>query len=89
MGPMLGLVIGIFLGCLLFIPAVTDFFNIDLPPWVPALAGLGFPLFFIISFIKQRQKDKTENPKNKMSADEKKAFRDIESGPGRGPNIKF
>lgn len=86
---MLGLFIGILLGCMLFIPSVTEWVGLDLPVWVPALTGLGFPLFFLISFIKQRKQSKTEDPKSKMSADEKKAFRDIESGPGRGPNIKY
>ncbi len=86
---MLGLFIGIIFGCILFIPALTEALSLDLPGWVPALAGLSFPLLFLIRFIKERQTNKTGNPKSKMSADEKKAFRDIESGPGRGPNIKY
>jgi hypothetical protein len=86
---MLGLIIGIGIGCLLFIPSLASFFGIELHAWSKALAGLGFPLFFIISSLKQKKKDKVEGPKSKMSEEEKKEFKKIESGPGRGPNIKY
>lgn len=86
---MLGLIIGILIGCVLFIPAITEALSLDLPAWVPALAGLSFPLLFLIKIVKEKMSNKVENPKDKMSADEKKAFRDMESGPGRGPNIKL
>lgn len=74
---------------MLFIPSITDWIGLDLPPWVPALTGLAFPLFFLISFIKQRSNNKSDGPESKMSVDKKKEFKDIESGPGRGPNIKY
>jgi len=86
---MLGIIIGIILGCLLFIPAITEMFNLNLPAWVPALAGLGFPLFFIISSIKQKQDNKMQIQQEKLTEERKKSFKDIDSGPGRGPNIKF
>lgn len=86
---MLGLLIGIGIGCLLFIPSLAQFFGIDLPGWTKALAGLGFPLFFIISSIKQKKKDKVEGPTKKITKEEIESYKNIESGPGRGPNIKY
>ncbi|MFT6071128.1 MAG: hypothetical protein ACJAT2_002117 [Bacteriovoracaceae bacterium] len=86
---MLGLIIGIGIGCLLFIPSLAQSFGIELPAWTKALAGLGFPLFFIISSIKQKKKNKSENPTQKITKTEKESFKNIESGPGRGPNIKY
>ena len=86
---MLGLLIGLALGCLLFIPTISESFGIELPAWVKALAGLGFPLMFIISSVKQKRKDKAEKPSEKISEEEKEAFKKMESGPGRGPNIKY
>jgi hypothetical protein len=86
---MLGLIIGIAIGCLLFIPSLAGAFGIELPSWTKALAGLGFPLFFIISSLKQKKKDKGDNPKLVTTDEEKEAFKKLESGPGRGPNIKY